>query len=101
MNRIGEINIEVIDIKISINKASEQVGVSINTLRRWEKEGKITSERTKGGHRRYDNNSLSGVINKEKEKLSIGYCRVSSFDQKDDLARQINTVSDYCNARGY
>ena len=39
MNRIGGINIEVIDIKISINKASEIVGVSINTLRRWEKEG--------------------------------------------------------------
>ncbi len=101
MNRIGEINIEVVNIKISINKASEIVGVSINTLRRWEKEGKITSERTKGGHRRYDNNSLLGLINKGNEKLSIAYCRVSSFDQKDDLIRQINTVSEYCIARGY
>ena len=42
-----------------------------------------------------------GLINKENEKLSIAYCRVSSIDQKDDLVRQINTVSEYCIAKGY
>ena len=31
----------------------------------------------------------------------IGYCRVSSHKQKDDLERQINYVSEYCIAKGY
>ncbi|ARI81563.1 merR regulatory family protein [Microcystis aeruginosa FACHB-905 = DIANCHI905] len=29
------------------------LGVSIKTLRRWEQQGKISSIRTPGGHRRY------------------------------------------------
>ena len=38
---------------LSIQEAADLLGVSTNTLRRWETEGKITSERTVGGHRRY------------------------------------------------
>lgn len=38
-------------IKISIKKASEMLGVSISTLRRWEEEGKIISERTSRSHK--------------------------------------------------
>jgi excisionase family DNA binding protein len=34
--------------------AARLIGVSVDTLRRWEKAGKITSTRTAGGHRRYD-----------------------------------------------
>ena len=39
---------------LSIKEASEFLGVSIDTLRRWERTGKITSLRTEGGHRRYE-----------------------------------------------
>jgi excisionase family DNA binding protein len=39
---------------ISIKQASNILGVSEKTLRLWEKEGKITSSRTEGGHRRYN-----------------------------------------------
>ncbi|ERJ12312.1 putative site-specific integrase-resolvase protein [Haloplasma contractile SSD-17B] len=35
------------------------------------------------------------------EKVSIDYCRVSSNDQKEDLKRQIQAVSDYCVSKGY
>ncbi|MBQ9240737.1 MAG: helix-turn-helix domain-containing protein, partial [Duodenibacillus sp.] len=38
----------------SIGKASERLGVSISTLRRWEAQGRLVAERTKAGHRRYD-----------------------------------------------
>ena len=38
---------------VSVGKASEELGVSISTLRRWEVEGKLIPERTKGGQRRY------------------------------------------------
>jgi hypothetical protein len=38
----------------SIGEASRTLGVSITTLRRWEKIGRIKAEHTAGGHRRYD-----------------------------------------------
>ena len=43
---------------LSIKEASEFLGVSIDTLRRWERAGKITAFRTEGGHRRYEKKDL-------------------------------------------
>lgn len=87
----------------SIKEAAELLGISVSTLRRWEKEGKITSDRTSGGHRRYSIEHLSSVKRMQfnTTRLTIGYCRVSSSDQKDDLKRQIDHVSHYCIAKGY
>lgn len=39
---------------VSIGEAAHVLGVSITTLRRWEREGKLVPEHTQGGHRRYD-----------------------------------------------
>ena len=36
-----------------IGKFGDVLGVSVSTLRRWEREGKIMPERTPGGQRRY------------------------------------------------
>ena len=38
---------------LTIKQAAEELGVSIKTIRRWEKQGKIESIRTSGGHRRF------------------------------------------------
>ncbi len=38
---------------VSIKKAAEILGVSADTLRRWDREGKLTTIKTEGGHRRY------------------------------------------------
>ena len=87
---------------LPIRKAAEFLGVAVSTLRRWEKEGKLEPERTKGGHRRYSKEKLIAFKNKqENKKFTIGYCRVSSSDQKEDLKKQIENVSDYCIANGY
>lgn len=87
----------------TIKEASDILGVSISTLRRWEKEGKITSSKTNGGHRRYSIEDLSKYNKKtvKRNRLTIAYCRVSSADQKRDLARQVENVSHYCIAKGY
>ncbi|MGK7893410.1 MAG: MerR family DNA-binding transcriptional regulator, partial [Xenococcus sp. (in: cyanobacteria)] len=43
---------------VSPREASQSLGVSVDTLRRWEKAGKITAIRTPAGHRRYDIKSI-------------------------------------------
>jgi putative resolvase len=89
-------------LKLSIHEASKLIGVAVSTMRRWESEGRLIPERTEGGHRRYDRDALlSYKYHKENVKLTVGYCRVSSSDQREDLSRQVKTVSDYCAAKGY
>lgn len=67
---------------VGIGQAAAHYGVSVVTMRRWEREKRLfPTYRTLGGHRRY---RLDG----ENDRLSVGYARVSGSDQKADLARQ-------------
>ena len=45
----------------TIKQAAELLGVSDDTLRRWEAEGKIKPVRTKGNHRRYADDDLNRI----------------------------------------
>lgn len=85
--------------KLSISEAAKIKGVSPSTLRRWESEGKLIPERTANGHRRYDLAQLLGV--KAELSYTIGYCRVSSHDQKKDLERQKEVVELFCSQNGW
>lgn len=85
--------------KLSISEAAKIKGVSASTLRRWELEGKLIPERTASGHRRYDLAQLLGI--KSELSYTIGYCRVSSYDQKDDLARQRQVLELFCAQNGW
>jgi len=91
-------------MKISIGQAAKELGVSIPTLRRWEAEGKIHSERTPNGHRRYDLAQLRGLKPYEASKTNrptLCYARVSSHDQKEDLLRQVALLETFCAANGW
>ena len=84
---------------ISINQASQQLGVSISTLRRWDETGVLIAERTPKGHRRYDiskinPNLLHGMS--DKDRKTIAYARVSSHDQKEDIHSQLQFLEMYC-----
>lgn len=81
---------------ISIGQASKILGVSVVTLRRWEKLGKLISKfRTFGKHRRYYIFDVQQIINKNK-RLNICYARVSSHDQKKDLVTQGEFLLNFC-----
>jgi putative resolvase len=84
---------------ITIKEASKILGVSIQTLRRWEISGKIKSVRTEGNHRRYDSLQLTNV--KSDDAKTVAYARVSSFDQKEDLVRQVGVLESYCSSKGF
>jgi putative resolvase len=68
-------------------------------LHRWELDGKIKSTRTAGGHRRHDIADL--ISNKSGSQLTVGYARVSSHEQRDDLKRQILVLESYCAKHGW
>lgn len=71
----------------SIGIVAKHYGVSPSTIRRWAEKGLLAVAcRTLGGHRRFDlqlNPVATGV-----ERKHLGYARVSSHDQKEDLLRQ-------------
>jgi putative resolvase len=94
-------------------EAATLLGVTVRTLHRWELDGKIKSTRTAGGHRRYDisdlisnrsGSQLSDVFGgsfPRKARVTVGYARVSSHDQKDDLTRQVLVLESYCAKHGW
>ena len=89
-------------MKVNIGTAAKHFGVSQETLRRWEKSGKILVERTPKGHRRFDLSRFSGTLSKKFDsRLTLGYARVSSHDQKEDLVRQAQVLESFCAANGW
>ncbi|MDA8095441.1 MAG: IS607 family transposase [Betaproteobacteria bacterium] len=90
--------------RVSIHEAAEFLGVAAQTLRRWEREGKlIPDERTPGGRQRYDLARLrpDQFHAEEASRRTIAYARVSSHDQKDDLERQKQVLERYCARQGW
>lgn len=93
---------------LKIDEASEYLNVSCDTLRRWDRSGKLKPLKTTGGHRRYDTDDLDHFIGKEisvetdKPIVCATYARVSSNEQKQkgDLDRQSQRLSEYCAKRG-
>ncbi len=89
---------------VSIHEAAKFLGVSPQTLRRWEREGRfLPDERTIGGRRRYNLARLrpEQFHLPESDRRTIAYARVSSHDQKDDLERQKQVLELYCARQGW
>lgn len=88
---------------ISIGKFAKKVGLTTASLRRMHQSGEcVPYHITKGGTRYYSLDQLKDFSTADKkEKLVIGYCRVSTSFQKDDLKAQINNVKSYMYAKGY
>ena len=78
----------------SIHEFSKIIGVSAQTLRNWDANGKLHPHHTTtSGYRYYSDEQLNQVMNvKPKNRIIIGYCRVLSHKQKDDLERQIEII---------
>jgi len=85
---------------VKIGKAAEILGVDVQTLRAWEKSGElIPDRRSAGGVRYYDVGKVMGLGNEDTP--TVGYARVSSPDQKNDLTRQQELLEAFCAAKGW
>lgn len=82
---------------------AKKIGVSISTLRRWDKEGRLVPTRTATNHRVYTDDDIFKVLNLKKPNNQgkiVVYCRVSSHAQKDDLQSQLEAMQTFCLAQG-
>lgn len=93
---------------ISIGQAAKLLGVHVQTLRNWEKSGKLKPDSiSPGGTRRYNSDTIMRISGKElpqiekDDRVTIAYARVSSQDQKEDLKRQAQVLELYCAEHGY
>ena len=82
---------------------AKKIGVSVSTLRRWDKEKRLVPLRTQTNHRVYTDDDIFKVLNLKKPSNQgkiVVYCRVSSHAQKDDLQSQIEAMQTFCLAQG-
>ena len=99
MKNINKINC------VSIGKAANILGVSIPTLRNWDKAGKLTpSFITAGGTRMYDLATLNLIKGKKSivpDRYTLAYARVFTQSQKEELETQKELLTLYCSKQGY
>ena len=106
------------DYLFTITEAARIVNMHENTLRRWDRQGKLVTFKTFGNVRRYkksqlvkflgiktavNKNLISNQLTKKtnKDKLTIVYGRVSSHDQRNDLIIQVELLENYAIQNGW
>lgn len=90
----------------SIGEFAKLIGKTEQTLRNWDKNNTLKPHHiAPSGYRYYSQEQLNhflGIKNTlQLNRKVIGYCRVSSHKQKDDLIRQEDNVKTYMLAKGY
>lgn len=88
----------------SIGQFAKLIGRTPQTLRDWDKKGEFKPHYVApSGHRYYSQEQLNhflGIRGVKPERKVVGYCRVSSSKQKDDLSRQVDNMRTYLLAQG-
>lgn len=88
---------------LTITEAARLMGLHVKTLQRWDRAGRLVSQRTSTNRRYYTQQQVDEYLRtptKEEKRRIIVYCRVSSAAQRPDLENQTRIVSEFCAARG-
>ena len=83
---------------------AKELNVSVETLRRWDRTGRLPAKRTPSNHRYYTEEDIAvakGLKPTVENRLIKVYCRVSSAKQKSELVNQVSAMEQFCLARGY
>lgn len=96
----------MIERLLTLREACKRLGIHPNTLRKWDRQGKIRVVRTVGGRRRIPESEverLMGIVKPDVSRKVVIYCRFSSHDkkQRDNLDRQEQSLLKYAKAKGY
>lgn len=91
---------------MSTGRAAALLGVTVKTLQRWEREGRLVPlARTDSNRRLYTESQLRQFLGIEQTRSRapnriVAYCRVSSAAQKADLREQRRVLEEFTVARG-
>jgi len=91
-NSNSNINLDETEQFVKATQIQRRYSVSSATLRRWEKNGKLRTVKSPGGHRLYSNADIQALFGRgldEKAKARICYARVSSEHMLPELQSQI------------
>ena len=87
----------------SSKTVTQMLGVTAQTLRNWDREGKLKPAYIKSnGYRYYSEESILAYTQERKTKKNlnvIGYARVSSKKQLDDLEKQVANIKEYISSK--
>ena len=92
--------------RYKVGEFAKLLNVTVKTLQNWDKQGTLKAYRTPTNQRFYTEEQLNQVLNfsndnqGEKYGLKIGYCRVSTPNQKNNLENQEEYLRNYTNAKG-
>ncbi len=87
----------------TIGEFAKRVGVVVQTVQRWDREGRLKARRTLNNRRYYTEEDVFTVLGSETARQlrhNVAYCRVSSQAQKPDLINQRHVLEQFCSARG-
>ena len=87
-----------------MNEVSEITGLAHSTLRLMHRKGEfVPAKVSPGGTRYYSDEQVKAYMGVKtvSKRIVIGYARVSSRKQEDDLGRQIESLKTYMYAKGY
>jgi len=81
---------------------AKKINVTVHTLQRWDREGRLVAKRTHTNRRYYTDEDAHRVLGElpQTSKTTVVYCRVSSTAQRPDLLNQRRTLEQFCVARG-
>lgn len=92
--------------RYKVGEFAKLLNVTVKTLQNWDKQGTLKAYRTPTNQRFYTEEQLNQVLNlsnnnqNKKQGLKIGYCRVSTHNQKNNLENQEEYLRSYTNAKG-
>lgn len=87
---------------IKPKEMANRLGISVKTLQRWDREGRLVAYRNIKNRRYYTEDQYLTAIGQMKapDKVIVGYARVSSHHQTEALQNQITFIRQFVNARG-
>ncbi|MFE6623805.1 IS607 family transposase [Streptomyces sp. NPDC057740] len=89
--------------KYRIGEFAARIGRSPQTVRRWEREGRIVAKRTPTGQRYFDESDVLAVLKPgwdASTRLTVVYCRVSPSSTRRDMESQISAMETFCLGAG-
>lgn len=76
------------------------MGITRTHLSRLVKQGKIAVTKQPNGYYVYNAEDVYSYVGKKRRNLNVIYARVSTYKQKDDLTRQVETLENFVLAQG-